>query len=192
MYIFINISTAVSKFSLTCGDKDCTFCLLKKVDLLVGLHQLSDFFLPHASCEKMEFQYLLFVEDQQCLKLWGSVQSNKPQTQEYVALHCKEWLLPNSISSGSLIIFLWRESYLKHWLWKHLLRPTCRFAEDSKIFFFWGDCVCVCMIWEKILPFLGVNSIFCSTVLFGLLVILQFKILDKVILDKVIFPPTKW
>lgn len=48
----------------------------------MGLHQLSDFFLPHASCEKMEFQYLLFVEDQQCLKLPSSVQSYKAETQE--------------------------------------------------------------------------------------------------------------
>lgn len=75
MYVFTKTSTAVSKFSLTCEDKDCTFCLLKKVDLLVGLYQLSDFF-PHGSCEEMKFQYLFFLEDQQCLKLPSSVQSN--------------------------------------------------------------------------------------------------------------------
>lgn len=138
IYVFIKTRTAVSKFSLTCEDKDCTFCLPKKVDLLVGLHQLSDVFLPHGSCEGMKFQYFFFVEDQQCLKLPSSVQSNKAQTQVIRALHCKGWVPPNSISSGSLTIFLWSPRYLKHSIWKHLLRLTAFYKSTGKIFFFGG------------------------------------------------------
>lgn len=105
MYVFIETSAAVSKFSLTCEDKDCTFCLLKKAGLLVGLHQLSDFFLPRCSYEKMEFQNLCSVEGQQCLKLQSSVQSNKAQTQVQVGLALQGMIPSKKPSSASLTIF---------------------------------------------------------------------------------------